>query len=107
MCTTQLALEIDEVAGEIHEAVAKRDELEQMRTPMWTSKKFLQQTMAEMTGLSDNTALDARVAWVRDLRDRLTVDGREEHAFAIWPTATDDGVSGRMLPSLGVKMAPS
>jgi len=38
-------------------------------------------------------ALDKRVAWVRDLLDRVTVDGREERAVAIWTTATDDGVN--------------
>ena len=36
---------------------------------------------------------DTRVAWVRDLMDRVTVDGREEHAVAIWRTASDDGVN--------------
>ena len=41
----------------------------------------------------DNAALDTRVAWVRDLMDRVTVDGREEHAVAIWRTASDDGVN--------------
>jgi len=61
--------------------------------PMSTSKKFVQQTMDEMTGLIENAALDTRVAWVRDLLDRVTVDGREEHAVAIWRTATDDGVN--------------
>ena len=46
-----------------------------------------------MTGLIENAALDTRVAWVRDLLDRITVDGREEQAVAIWRTATDDGVN--------------
>ncbi len=64
-----------------------------MRTPMSTSKRFIQQTMDEMTGLIDNAALDTRVAWVRDLLDRVTVDGREGHAVAIWQTASDDGVN--------------
>ena len=30
---------------------------------------------------------------MRDLLDRVTVDGREERAVAIWTTATDDGVN--------------
>ena len=89
----RIALEIDQVAAEIRQAVVKRDELEQVRTPMSTSKKFVQQTMDEMTGLIENAALDTRVAWVRDLLDRVTVDGREEHAVAIWRTASDDGVN--------------
>ena len=41
----------------------------------------------------ESSALDTRVAWVRDLLDRVTVDGREEHAVAIWRTASDDGVN--------------
>jgi hypothetical protein len=89
----RIALEIDEVAAEMHQAVAKRDDLEQVRKPLSTSKRFVQQTMDEMTGLIDNAALDTRVAWVRDLMDRVTVDGREEHAVAIWRTASDDGVN--------------
>jgi hypothetical protein len=46
--------------------------------------------------LTENDALDTRVAWVRDLLDRVTMDGREEHAVAIWRTETDDGVPGRI-----------
>lgn len=60
---------------------------------MSTSRKSIQQTMDEMTGLIDNAALDTRVARVRDLLDRVTVDGREEHAVAIWRTTADDGVN--------------
>jgi site-specific DNA recombinase len=89
----RIALEIDKVAAEMRQAVLKRDELEQVRKPLSTSQKFVQQTMDEMTGLIENSALDTRVAWVRDLLDRVTVDGREEHAVAIWRTASDDGVN--------------
>ncbi len=60
---------------------------------MPTTKRFVQQTMDEMTGLIENAALDTRVAWVRQLLDRFPVDGREEHAVAIWRTASDDGVN--------------
>jgi hypothetical protein len=74
------ALEIDEVAAEMRQAVAKRDNLEQVRKPLSTSKRLVQQTMDEKTGLIENSALDTRLAWLRDLLDRVTVDGREEHA---------------------------
>lgn len=37
-----------------------------MRKPLSTSKRFVQQTMHEMTGLIDNAVLDTRVAWVGD-----------------------------------------
>jgi hypothetical protein len=89
----RIAFEIDQVAADIRQAAAKRDGLEQMRTLMSTSKQFIQQTIDEMNGLIDNAALDTRAAWVRDLMDRVTVDGCEEHAVAIWRTASDDGVN--------------
>ena len=89
----RIALEIDQVAAEIRQAVAKRDELQQVRTPMSTSKKFIQQTMDEMTGLIENAALDTRVAWVRDLFERINVDSREEHAVAVWKATDDEGVN--------------
>jgi hypothetical protein len=37
--------------------------------------------------------MDTRVARVRDLFERVTVDGREEHAVAIWQEPTDEGVN--------------
>ena len=49
--------------------------------------------MGEMTGLIENAALDTRGAWVSYLLDRVTVDGREEYAVALWRTATDDIVN--------------
>ncbi len=79
----RIALEIDEVAAELRQAAAKLEELERVQEPMPTTRKSVQQTMDEMTGLIENAALDTRVAWVRDLLDRGTVDGREERALAI------------------------
>jgi hypothetical protein len=89
----RIALEIDEVAADLRQATAQMEELERVQEPMPTTKKFVQQTMDEMTGLIENAALDTRVAWVHDLLDRVTVDGRAERAVAIWRTATDDGVN--------------
>lgn len=74
----------------------RRDELKQVGTPMSTSKRFIQQTVDERTGLIENAALDTRVCLNARLLDRVTVDGREEHAVAIWRMATDDGVTGRL-----------
>jgi hypothetical protein len=51
------------VAAELRLAVAKLDDLEQVRKPLSTSKRFVQQTMDEITGLIENSALDTRVAW--------------------------------------------
>jgi hypothetical protein len=38
--------------------------------------------MDEMTGLMEHAPMDTRVACVRDLFERVTVDGREGHAVA-------------------------
>ncbi|HEV8545033.1 MAG TPA: hypothetical protein VGQ64_01965 [Candidatus Limnocylindrales bacterium] len=57
------------------------------------TKKFVQQTKDEMTGLVEHAPMDTRVALVRDLFERVTVDGREEHAVAIWKESTDEGVN--------------
>jgi hypothetical protein len=65
-----------------------------------------------MTGLIENSVLDTRVAWVRDVLDRVTVDSREEHASAIWRMTTDDGVNrsdavGEWLRRDGANLQPS
>jgi hypothetical protein len=36
--------------------------------------------------------LATRVAWVRDLFERIEVDSRDEKAVAVWKAATDEGV---------------
>jgi hypothetical protein len=59
----RIAFDIDQVAAEMRLAVAKLDDLEQVRKPLSTSKRFVQQTMDEITGLIENSALDTRVAW--------------------------------------------
>src|SRR5207244_6291304 len=40
----------------------------------------------------DHAPLATRVAWVRDLFERIDVDSRDEKAVAIWRAATDEGV---------------
>jgi hypothetical protein len=37
--------------------------------------------------------LATRVAWVRDLFERIDVDSRDEKAVAVWRAATDEGVN--------------
>jgi hypothetical protein len=49
--------------------------------------------MDEMTGLIEHAPMDTRVASVHDLFERVTVDGREEHAVAIWKEPADEGVN--------------
>jgi hypothetical protein len=46
-----------------------------------------------MNGILDHAPLATRVAWVRDLFDRIDVDGRDENAIAVWRAATDEGVN--------------
>ncbi len=46
-----------------------------------------------MTGILEHAPLDTRVAWVRDLFERIDVDSRESHAVAVWKAATAEGVT--------------
>jgi hypothetical protein len=46
-----------------------------------------------MNGILDHAPLATRVAWVRDLFERIDVDSRDEKAVAVWRAATDEGVS--------------
>jgi hypothetical protein len=46
-----------------------------------------------MNGILDHAPLATRVAWVRDLFDRIDVDSRDEKAVAVWRAATDEGVN--------------
>lgn len=39
-----------------------------------------------MDGILEHAALDTRVAWVRDLFDRIDVDSRAGEAAAVWRT---------------------
>jgi hypothetical protein len=44
---------------------------------------------------------DARVAWVRDLFERIDVDSREEHAVAVWKATDDEGVNSSVSEQNG------
>ncbi len=39
--------------------------------------------MDPMNGILDHAPLDTRVAWVRDLFERIDVDSRESRAFVV------------------------
>ncbi len=41
----------------------------------------------------EHAGLNTRVAWVRDLFERIDVDSREEHAVAVWKATDDEGDS--------------
>ena len=55
--------------------------------------KLVRQTIDEMTGILEHAPLDTRVAWVRDLFERIDVDSRESRAVAVWKAATDESVN--------------
>lgn len=61
--------------------------------PLRLTPKVVRQTIDEMTGILENAPLDTRVAWVRDLFERIDVDSRESHAVAVWKAATAEGVN--------------
>src|SRR5512147_1524441 len=55
--------------------------------------KLVRQTIDDMNGILDHVPLATRVAWVRDLFERIDVDSRDETAVAVWRAATDEGVN--------------
>ena len=46
-----------------------------------------------MNGILDHTPLATRVVWVRDMFERIDVDGRDEKAVAVWKAVTYEGVN--------------
>ena len=52
-------------------------ELDQAERPLRITPKLVRQTIDEMTGILEHAPLDTRVAWVRDLFERIDVDSRE------------------------------
>lgn len=60
---------------------------------MRITPKPIRETIDEMSGLIQHAGLDTRVAWVRDLFERIDVDSREEHAVAVWKATNAEGVN--------------
>ncbi len=46
----------------------------------------------QMEGLVEHAPIETRVAWVRDLFERIDVDGTEQRAIAAWKAPTGQGV---------------
>ena len=65
----------------------------QAERPPRITTKLVRQTIDDMNGILDHAPLATRVAWVRDLFERIDVDSRDEKAVAVWRAATDEGVS--------------
>ncbi len=45
-----------------------------------------------MTGILEHTALETRVAWIRDLFERTEVDAQERLVVPVWRASTDQDV---------------
>ncbi len=89
----RITLEIEAVAVELREATTSLGITEVTERPLRVTPKLVRQTIDEMTGILEHAPLDTRVAWVRDLFQRIDVDSRESHAVAVWKAATDIGVN--------------
>jgi hypothetical protein len=89
----RITLEIEAVAVELREATTSLSITEVTERPLRVTPKVVRQTIDEMTGILEHAPLDTRVAWVRDLFERIDVDSRESRAVAVWKAATDEGVN--------------
>ena len=63
------------------------------RSGLRITTKLARQTIDGMNGILDHAPLATRVAWVRDLFERIDVDSRDEKAVAVWRSAIDEGVN--------------
>ena len=88
----RIAAELETVAAELETAQTRLAGLDQTERPLRITTKLVQQTIDDMNGILDHAPLATRVAWVRDLFDRIDVDSRDEKAVAAWRAATDEGV---------------
>ena len=89
----RIALEIETVATELREATTSLGSTEVTERSLRVTPKLVHQTIDEMTGILEHAPLDTRVAWVRDLFERIDVDSRESRAVAVWKASTDEGVN--------------
>ena len=89
----RIGVELEAVAAELETAKARLAELDQAEQPLRITTKLVKQTIDDMNGILDHAPLATRVAWVRDLFDRIDVESRDEKAVAIWRAATDEGVN--------------
>ena len=89
----RINVEIEAVAAELEAAQARIAELDQAERPLRITTTLVRQTIDGMNGILDHAPLATRVAWVRDLFERIDVDSRDEKAVAVWRAATDEGVN--------------
>jgi hypothetical protein len=81
---------MEDVAAELAVAAALAGDPGRTEQPVTVTPKLVQQTIDEMNGILEHAALDTRVAWVRDLFDRIDVDSRVGEAAAVWRTGGNE-----------------
>jgi hypothetical protein len=86
------SVELDAVASELAEAKRRAEALDREARPYRITAKLIQELIDQMTGLLDHAPLETRVAWVRDLFERIDVNGVEQRAVARWKAPTDQDV---------------
>jgi len=84
---------MESVAAELAAATARLHEFELQERPLWITKKLVNETFGEYNGILEGAPLDTKVAWVRDLFERVDVDSRELNAVAVWNATTAPGVN--------------
>ena len=65
----------------------------QAERPLRITTRLVRHTIDDMNGILDHAPLATRVAWVRDLFERIDIDNRHEKAVAVWKAAADEGVN--------------
>ncbi len=88
----RISLELESVASELREAARISEELQAEMRPYRITRKLVQELLDQMTGLVEHAPIETRVAWVRDLFERIDVDGTEQRAVAAWKAPAGQGV---------------
>lgn len=88
----RISLELDAVASELAEAKRCTEALDREYRPYRITSKLIEELIDQMTGLVDHAPFETRVAWVRDLFERIDVDGVQQRAVPRWKTPTDQDV---------------
>lgn len=88
----RISVELDAVAVELREATRRVEAMQVEVRPYRITRKLVQELIDQMTGLVEHAPLETRVARVRDLFERIDVDGAEQRAVACWKAPTDQGV---------------
>ena len=88
----RISIELDAVAVELADAKRRVESLEADARPYRITTNPIQELIDQMSGLLDHAPLETRVAWVRDLFERIEVDGVEQRAVARWQAPTGQDV---------------